>query len=149
MEALLRRCQQADGGASVRDKRRLFEALCRRRARSTDSVSGAGRPLSPQTKRARSLHDLSGAGSAVRDLCRRYEERYVATPTSASARPTRRDLPPRVPANAFLLRRRLRQAERRLVRLQEAAALAEDNIWRLQTEMASLDSERGCGTTHR
>jgi len=81
MAALLRRCQQVDSYVPVREKRRLFESLCRRGrrlAQSSDnlcSTAGVAEVKLGHKKRARSLHDLSRSSVAVRDICRYFETR--------------------------------------------------------------------------
>ena len=44
--------------------------------------------------------------------------------------------------NAYLSRRRVQRAERRLARYKQQAADTDENIWRLQEEMAALDCQR-------
>lgn len=80
--ALLRRCQQVDSYVPVREKRRLFESLCRqgrRLAQSSDNLCSAGRMTEVKLrrrKRARSLHDLSRSSSvAVKEICQYFETR--------------------------------------------------------------------------
>ncbi|XP_049951044.1 uncharacterized protein LOC126458198 [Schistocerca serialis cubense] len=201
--ALLRRCQRADGVATVGDKRRLFEALCRRRARSQDALTRALPPALPGAdvvgcgaKRARSLHDLRAGPvtSAVRDMCRLFEERVqqqqqhlqpqqqqlgeqlhrrrgVSVGREATAilcaEISKQPTPTHTTANnscssggsnnnscsnsnnQLACRRRVRRAERRLARLQELSAAAEDKVWRLQEDMAAIDRHRSPANTHR
>jgi hypothetical protein len=81
MAALLRRCQQVDNYVPVREKRRLFESLCRRGrrlAQSSDNLcrsAGTAEVKVRRKKRARSLHDLSRSNVAVREICRYFEAR--------------------------------------------------------------------------
>lgn len=81
MAALLRRCQQVDNYVPVREKRRLFESLCRRGrrlAQSSDNLcrsAGTAEVKLRRKKRARSLHDLSRSNVAVREICRYFETR--------------------------------------------------------------------------
>ncbi|XP_049772928.1 uncharacterized protein LOC126161229 [Schistocerca cancellata] len=201
--ALLRRCQRADGVATVGDKRRLFEALCRRRARSQDALTRALPPALPGAdvvgcgaKRARSLHDLRAGPvtSAVRDMCRLFEERVqqqqqhqqpqqqqlgeqlhrrrgVSVGREATAvlcaEISKQPTPTHTTTNnscssggsnnntcsnsnnQLACRRRVRRAERRLARLQELSAAAEDKVWRLQEDMAAIDRHRSPANTHR
>ncbi|XP_049799677.1 uncharacterized protein LOC126234981 [Schistocerca nitens] len=201
--ALLRRCQRADGVATVGDKRRLFEALCRRRARSQDALTRALPPALPGAdvvgcgaKRARSLHDLRAGPvtSAVRDMCRLFEERVqqqqqhlqpqqqqlgeqlhrrrgVSVGREATAvlcaQSSKQPTPTHTTTNnscssggsnnnscsnsnnQLACRRRVRRAERRLARLQELSAAAEDKVWRLQEDMAAIDRHRSPANTHR
>ncbi|PNF34077.1 hypothetical protein B7P43_G01168 [Cryptotermes secundus] len=79
--ALLRKCQQVDNYVPVREKRRLFESLCRqgrRLAQSSDNLcrsTGTAEVKVRRKKRARSLHDLSRSNVAVREICRYFEAR--------------------------------------------------------------------------
>ena len=82
--ALLVKCQQVDNYVPVREKRRLFESLCRRGrrlAQSSDNLcvnTGAAEVKIKRKKRARSLHDLSRCSKssvAVREICRYFEQR--------------------------------------------------------------------------
>lgn len=81
MATLLRRCQQVDNYVPVREKRRLFESLCRRGrrlAQSSDNLcrsAGAAEVKVRRKKRARSLHDLSRSNVAVKEICRYFEAR--------------------------------------------------------------------------
>jgi hypothetical protein len=81
MAALLRRCQQVDNYVPVREKRRLFESLCRRGRRLAQSSDNLCRSVGTaevklrRKKRARSLHDLSRSNVAVREICRYFEAR--------------------------------------------------------------------------
>jgi hypothetical protein len=81
MAALLRRCQQVDNYVPVREKRRLFESLCRRGrrlAQSSDNLcrtAGTAEVKVRRKKRARSLHDLSRSNVAVREICQYFEAR--------------------------------------------------------------------------
>jgi hypothetical protein len=70
-----------DNYVPVREKRRLFESLCRRGrrlAQSSDNLcrsAGTVEVKVRRKKRARSLHDLSRSNVAVRDICRYFEAR--------------------------------------------------------------------------
>jgi hypothetical protein len=79
MMALLRRCQQVNNYVPVREKRRLFESLCRqgrRLAQSSDNLAstfGMAEVKLKRKKRARSLHDLSRSSVAVKEICQYFE----------------------------------------------------------------------------
>ncbi|RZF43280.1 hypothetical protein LSTR_LSTR001541 [Laodelphax striatellus] len=79
---LMARCQQADHYVPVKDKKLLFESLCRKRlVCSSDNIDSfspcSGLPLAVQP-RAHSLHDLSRCHSAlpVKQLCRYFERDF-------------------------------------------------------------------------
>jgi hypothetical protein len=81
MAGLLRRCQQVDNYVPVREKRRLFESLCRRGCRLAQSSDNLCRPAGTaevkvrRRKRTRSLHDFGRSNVAVREICRYFEAR--------------------------------------------------------------------------
>ncbi|XP_022192670.2 uncharacterized protein LOC111050629 [Nilaparvata lugens] len=90
---LMARCQQADHYVPVKDKKLLFESLCRKRlVCSSDNIdtfsAPCGVPLGVQP-RAHSLHDLSRCHSAlpVKQLCRYFERDFgsKARQTSSAA----------------------------------------------------------------
>ncbi|PSN46489.1 hypothetical protein C0J52_19102 [Blattella germanica] len=158
--ALLLRCQQVDNYVPVKEKRRLFESLCRRGrrlAQSTDNLStvGVAEVKLRRKKRARSLHDLSRctkSSVAVREICRYFEQRGQDPPKERSVEESPRHKPPTGErsvggCNAYLSRRRVQRAERRLARYKQQAADTEESIWRLQEEMASLDCKRNQTTS--
>lgn len=153
--ALLLKCQQVDNYVPVREKRRLFESLCRRGrrlAQSSDNLcvnTGNSEVKMKRKKRARSLHDLSRSSKgsvAVREICRYFEQRGQE-PREQVLEESPRHKPPTGErgnggCNAYLSRRRVQRAERRLARYKQQAADTEENIWRLQEEMATLDYQR-------
>ncbi|KAJ9584905.1 hypothetical protein L9F63_020760, partial [Diploptera punctata] len=153
--ALLLKCQQVDNYVPVKEKRRLFESLCRRGrrlAQSSDNLcvnTGNTEVKMKRKKRARSLHDLSRCSKssvAVREICRYFEQRGQE-PREKVVEESPRHKPPTGErgsggCNAYLSRRRVQRAERRLARYKQQATDTEENIWRLQEEMAALDCQR-------
>lgn len=152
---LIARCQQVDKYVPVREKRLLFESLCRRagtRFSSSDNINEMCEPYSLSGQpRTQSLHDLSkyNHNVAVKEICRYFEQRGGSRGELATRSPSPEcrlriqnpvlgsDL-----ISTFTNRRQLHRAEKKLSRLKQNITEAEGNIWRLQDQSNKLNQSR-------
>ncbi|XP_075236488.1 uncharacterized protein LOC142333343 isoform X2 [Lycorma delicatula] len=122
---LMARCQKDDQYVPVRDKRLLFETLCRRHfVCSTENISLSSTDSGTLAARSRtqSLHDLSQCHNvAVKEMCRYFEQ---SVPTYN----------PILKKKIFNDRRQMQRMERRLARARQNLALSEETMWRLQEQ---------------
>lgn len=156
---LMARCQQGDKYVSVRDKRLLFESLCRRTDRrivcSSDNISEIAAvsdhsSIPKRPPRTQSLHDLTRYNSvAVKEICRYFEQRGGSRGETTTRSPSpecrlrledrRKDV---VTAVEFHDRRQFNRAQRRLARIRQNITDSEETVWRLQEQSSKLAQGR-------
>lgn len=156
---LMVRCQKGDKYVSVRDKRLLFESLCRRSGRrfvcSSDNISEIAAvsdhcSIPKQPPRTQSLHDLTRYNSvAVKEICRYFEQRGGSRGETTTRSPSpecrlrledrRKDV---VTSVEFHDRRQFSRAQRRLARIRQNITDSEETVWRLQEQSSKLAQGR-------